>query len=90
MTPEIQKDGEVIFASRESGGAASNSQDIEKEDFEDEVPGQVAKKWRGTRADQQDMAVLGKKQVLRVGSAIIDEVERVMADWISYSETLNL
>ncbi|KAF7915329.1 uncharacterized protein EAE98_011195 [Botrytis deweyae] len=84
MTPEIQKDGEVIFASRESGGAASNSQDVEKEDFEDEIPGQVAKKWRGTRADQQDMAVLGKKQVLRRNFKFITMLgfaSTAMASW---------
>lgn len=90
MTPEIQKDGEVIFASQETGAAVPIDQDVEKEDFEDEVPGQVAKKWRGTRADQQDMVVLGKKQVLRVCSTIIDKMERITTDWIPCRETLNL
>lgn len=65
MSEGIQKAEEAVFASRELR-VISHGEDVEKDDFEDNLPGQVAKKWRGTRADQQDMVVLGKKQVLRV------------------------
>lgn len=68
MSAEIQKNENVFISQESSNTPASIDQDVEKEDFEDDIPGQVAKKWRGTRADQQDMAALGKKQVLRVCS----------------------
>lgn len=73
MSAEIQKDVGTAFTSRESA-AVSLGQDVEKEDIEDDS-GQVAKKWRGTRADQQDMAVLGKKQVLRVCHSRSHDIE---------------
>ena len=70
MTYTMSKENDTSFATRElitlkSPITKSNGQDLEKYRADD-IPGQVAEKWRGTQSDKHDMDVLGKKQELRV------------------------
>ncbi|KAK8908822.1 hypothetical protein QC760_003170 [Botrytis cinerea] len=69
MTYTMSKENGTSFATRElitleSPITKSNGQDLEKYRTDD-IPGQVAEKWRGTQSDKHDMDVLGKKQELR-------------------------
>ncbi|KAM3074423.1 hypothetical protein ACMFMG_002773 [Clarireedia jacksonii] len=82
MADAITKQDETVFSSRETPTSESIGQDVEK-DVDDE-PGQIEDKWRGTHADRQDMAMLGKKQVLRRNFKFITMLgfsSTVMASW---------
>lgn len=70
MAYTISKENGTSLMTRElialgSPIAESNGQDLEKMGI-DGISGKFVEKWRGTQPDKHDMAVLGKKQELRV------------------------